>query len=98
MPSPAALIDVRLVPPPQRHPLIFSTFDALPTGGCLELVNDHDPLPLYMEFERARVGQFDWRYLEDGPEQWRVRIGRVAPGDAATAPSGCGGACGCGGR
>ncbi len=39
-------IDVRSIPGPQRHPLIFHTFDALAPGEALELVNDHDPFPL----------------------------------------------------
>jgi uncharacterized protein (DUF2249 family) len=98
MTTSTALIDVRRVPPPQRHALIFSTFDGLPAGGCFELVSDHDPLPLYMEFESARGGQFDWRYLDDGPEQWRVRIGKVAQCSPAGSARGCSGACGCGGR
>ncbi|MEX2454161.1 MAG: DUF2249 domain-containing protein, partial [Rhodospirillaceae bacterium] len=39
-------IDVRTIPPVQRHPLIFETFEALGTGEFFELVNDHDPKPL----------------------------------------------------
>lgn len=91
-------IFVPTVPPPQRHPLIFSTFDALAAGGAFEIVNDHDPLPLYMQFERIRPGQFSWQYLQSGPEQWHVRIGRVRAGPAAGQGTGCGaggGACGC---
>lgn len=92
---------VPAVPPSQRHPLIFSTFDALAAGGAFEIVNDHDPLPLYLQFERTRPGQFSWQYLESGPQQWQVRIGRVRVGSPAGEPSGCGGGgggCGCGGR
>lgn len=88
------VIDVRTVPPPQRHGLIFATFDALPTGGALELLNDHDPLPLYFQFETRRNGQFDWRYLENGPEQWQVRIGKLRQGPTDAPQSSCGGACG----
>jgi len=84
------LIDVRTVPPPERHPLIFGTFDALAAGANFELVNDHDPVPLYFQFEKLRGGQFDWRYLEAGPELWRVRIARVAAGSSAAAAPGCG--------
>ncbi|HQU50929.1 MAG TPA: DUF2249 domain-containing protein, partial [Casimicrobiaceae bacterium] len=43
------LINVPTVPPPQRHALIFATFDALPVNGAFELVNDHDPVPLYFQ-------------------------------------------------
>lgn len=87
-------IFVPAVPPPQRHRLIFSTFDALPTDGVFDIVNDHDPTPLYIQFERTRAGQFAWQRLESGPERWQVRISRVRAGTAVGAPSGCG--CGCG--
>lgn len=91
------LIDVRTVPPPQRHPLIFGTFDALAPGQAFEIVNDHDPLPLYFQFEKTRLGQFDWRYLEAGPAQWHVRIARVAAGVPTGVSTGCGGGCSCSG-
>ena len=88
-------IDVRTVPPPQRHPLIFSTFDALAPGQAFEIVNDHDPVPLYFQFEKTRLGQFAWQYLESGPQRWHVRIGRVAAGMPAGDSSGCCGVCSC---
>lgn len=71
-------IDVRQTPPAQRHPLIFGTYEALQPGESFELVNDHDPKPLYYQFEFERKGKFTWDYLEWGPETWRVRIGKVA--------------------
>ncbi len=70
-------LDVRQTPPPQRHPMIFQTFGALKPGEAFILVNDHDPKPLYYQFEYERKGQFTWEYLERGPEVWRVRIGRA---------------------
>jgi uncharacterized protein (DUF2249 family) len=91
---------VPTVPPSQRHALIFSTFDALPTGGAFEIVNDHDPRPLYFEFERTRGGQFGWQIVESGPARWQVRIARVRAGSASGTPAGCGGGgagCGCSG-
>jgi uncharacterized protein (DUF2249 family) len=87
-------IDVRTVPPPRRHPLIFGTFDTLALHEALEIVNDHDPLPLFFQFERVRGGQFDWDYLEAGPLQWQVRITRTAPGlPGLEIGAGCGGGC-----
>lgn len=72
-------LDVRPLPPPQRHPLIFQTFDSLQPGEYFILVNDHDPKPLYYQFHYEREGQFTWEYLEQGPTVWRVRIGRTSP-------------------
>ncbi|MFN3422052.1 MAG: DUF2249 domain-containing protein [Armatimonadota bacterium] len=71
------ILDVRTVPPRERHPLIFQTFEALKPGESFILVNDHDPKPLYYEFHYERQGQFTWEYLEQGPEVWQVRIGKL---------------------
>lgn len=72
------VIDVREIPGPQRHPLIFQTFDGLSTGESLNLVNDHDPIPLHRQFDDLRPGQFEWNYLVRGPEIYRIRIRRTA--------------------
>jgi uncharacterized protein (DUF2249 family) len=69
-------VDVRSVPPARRHPLIFSSFEELSPGESFILVNDHDPKPLYYQFQAERSGQFTWDYLEEGPDVWRVRIGK----------------------
>ena len=66
----ASRIDLRPLAPRERHPLIFSTFDSLAEGQALELVNDHDPRPLYFQFNARMPGQFAWDYLEHGPELW----------------------------
>jgi uncharacterized protein (DUF2249 family) len=80
--STKSTIDVRTIPGPQRHPLIFHTFETLQPGEALELVNDHDPFPLHNQFNFMKRGQFSWDYLEEGPQLWRVRIARVAPAPA----------------
>lgn len=74
--TPSLVIDVRLIPPPQRHPMIFDTFDGLEPGGSFILVNDHEPRPLYYQFLHERTDLFTWDYVESGPTIWRVRIGR----------------------
>lgn len=71
-------IDVRTIVPKERHPLIFQTFDELAAGESFEIVNDHDPKPLYYQFQAERPGELVWEYLEDGPETWRVKIGKGA--------------------
>lgn len=67
-------LDVRTIIPRERHPLIFGTFDQLPSGDAVLLVNDHDPKPLFYQFQAELPGQFDWTYLERGPETWKVEI------------------------
>lgn len=71
-------IDVRAIQPRERHPLIFSTFDGLEAGTSFLLVNDHDPLPLYYQFQAEMPARFQWDYLEQGPDVWRVNITKVA--------------------
>ena len=91
----ATRIDVRTIAPRDRHPLIFSTFSGLAAGQALELVNDHDPRPLYYQFNAQMPGQFTWDYLENGPDLWRVAITRTQDGPTADgAGSCCGGGCG----
>lgn len=70
-------IDVRSIPPRERHPLIFSTFDNLLPGDALLLINDHDPKPLFYQFQAESKNEFTWDYLEKGPDVWRVRIGKA---------------------
>ena len=91
----APRIDVRTIAPRDRHPLIFSTFNSLAAGQAMELVNDHDPRPLYYQFNAQMPGQFNWEYLEHGPEVFRVAITRTQDAPAAdSAGSCCGGGCG----
>lgn len=73
-------LDVRDIYPMLRHRQIFETFDGLKAGEAFILINDHDPKPLYYQFLHERADQFSWDYLEEGPVDWRVRIGRVAAG------------------
>jgi uncharacterized protein (DUF2249 family) len=77
--KPEQIVDVRSLPPAERHPLIFQAFHNLAPGEWFELVNDHDPKPLYYQFKFEYEGQFTWEYLEQGPQAWRVKVGRAAP-------------------
>jgi len=82
------LIDVRPMPPRERHPKIFGTWTELKPGESILLVNDHDPLPLYYQFACEHTGEFHWEYLEQGPDVFRVRISKgdfTGPGFIPTA-------------
>lgn len=70
------ILDVRSIAPRERHTRIFDTFADLQPAQAFVLVNDHDPKPLYYQFQAEHQGEFSWNYLEQGPEVWRVRIGR----------------------
>jgi uncharacterized protein (DUF2249 family) len=93
MPTQAAFptVDVREIAPRDRHPLIFSTFGALAANEAMELVNDHDPRPLYYQFQAELPAKFAWDYLESGPDVWRVRITKL---DGSHSDGRCCGSCG----
>jgi uncharacterized protein (DUF2249 family) len=86
-------LDVRTLACQDRHARIFQTFALLPEGGAFDLVNDHDPAPLRAHFEARHAGAFAWNYLERGPQEWRVRIGRTRGVDAAAGGCCSGGGC-----
>lgn len=69
-------LDVRPIPPREKHSSIFRAFDGLSSGQSLVLVNDHDPSPLRYQLLAERPNSFDWEYEAAGPEVWRVRISR----------------------
>ena len=69
-------LDARAIPPRDKHPTIFRTFDSLKPGRSMILINDHDPRPLRYQLVAERPNSFEWTYLEEGPEVWRVRIDR----------------------
>jgi uncharacterized protein (DUF2249 family) len=77
MPTPPVELDVRRIPPREKHPTIFQTFDGLDNGQSMMLINDHDPRPLRYQMIAERPDTFEWEYQEEGPEVWRVRISRI---------------------
>lgn len=87
-------LDVREVSCREKHPLIFRRWTELPVGSHFVLVNDHDPVPLYYQFAGQYPGAFTWEYLVAGPDEFQVKITRVAAtkGSVALRPptGGCG--------
>ena len=70
-------LDVRGMRKPAKHPHIFQLFDSLAVGESFVLINDHDPQHLRDEFETDHFGEYDWQYLQQGPE-WQIQITRRA--------------------
>ena len=60
----------------------------------MELINDHNPLPLRGQFDSGLYGAFSWTALENGPEQWRVEIAKPADSKPVHGVDSCCGACG----
>ena len=74
------ILNVTLLEPRQKHPTIFTRFDALKEGESLTIHNDHDPKPLYYQLLGERGNIFTWEYLEQGPQYWKVRISKNLSG------------------
>jgi uncharacterized protein (DUF2249 family) len=72
-------IQVKLIMPNLRHEQIFASLHNPKSGDALVLVKRLEPKPLDRQFEAGCSEQFSWNYLEQSPEVWRVRIGRVGP-------------------
>src|SRR6187431_1490186 len=75
------ILDVTVLEPRQKHPTIFNRFDELSEGESLTIHNDHDPKPLYYQLLGERGNIFNWEYLEQGPEWWKVRISKHITGN-----------------
>jgi len=84
-------IDVREIPPRERYAAVFAAFRALAFGDALEVVNDHDPKPLYHQFQAEAPGNFSWLSAQSGPDVWRVSIQKLGRSHAAGE---CCGVCG----
>ena len=54
-------LDARSIPAARRHSSIHDAFEDLEPGETLTILNDHEPKPLFYEFQ-AEVDAFD----EDG--------------------------------
>lgn len=72
----SSVLDVRAIPPRERHPMIFTALDSMKQGEAVLLTNDHDPKPLYYQLLAERPGVFDWQPEQEGPETWVIRITR----------------------
>lgn len=71
-----AQVDAREYEPRDKHTVIFQTYENLARGETMELINDHDPKPLHYQFEAEMTDHYEWEYLEQGPEVWRVAISK----------------------
>ncbi|WP_144926924.1 DUF2249 domain-containing protein [Halorubrum salsamenti] len=71
-------LDVRDLPPAQRHEQIFEAYADLDDGEGFVLVNDHDPKPLYHQFDAEAGPAFYWEYRKQDPGEFRVLVGKSA--------------------
>jgi uncharacterized protein (DUF2249 family) len=75
-PTITGILDVRDIPPRDRHAVIVQRHGALASAEAFELRNHHGPRALRYQLEAEHPGQYTWEFLEEGPTVWRVSIGR----------------------
>lgn len=67
-------LDLRQIVAFERHDRIFESWEKLPVGKTLRIINDHDPKPLHYQFEAEMKDQYEWEYVQKGPKDWIVDI------------------------
>jgi len=70
------VLDTRTIPHAIRHATIFGALGAIAPGVSLDLVANHNPLPLLSQLEQNQPGDFVVTYLSDGPDEWTLRFTR----------------------
>ncbi len=71
------VLDVRQIPHAIRHATIFGALGAIAPGFSIDLVADHNPLPLLAQLDQKHSGEFAVSYLDEGPEIWRLHLSRL---------------------
>lgn len=70
-------LDIRPVEPKHRFEKIMGTYESLSSKQEMLLTVDHDPSCMYYTLQATHGDEaFDFEYLENGPEVWRVRVTR----------------------
>lgn len=72
-------VDIReIFPHKDKYPTVHKTFESLKIGEKMELINDHEMSPIFnYKFSLDFPGQYEWTYLEDGPEVWRASVTKI---------------------
>ena len=86
MNHPVEIFDGREIPCPIKHGLIIAKWRALPVGAAFVLVNNHDPVRLQKPFAELWPETFAWKYLAQGPEEFRIQITKLKPQPETAVP------------
>ena len=81
------IFDGRAIPCSEKHGLIINKWLALPVGAAFVLLNDHDPARMLHQFSEAWPGTFEWKYLVQGPDEFRIQITKLKALSETAAPA-----------
>lgn len=71
-------LDVQTIPHAIRHAAIFGALESLRPGFAMVISATHDPVPLLTQLKERHAETFNVRYLDEGPERWRILIRNVS--------------------
>lgn len=69
-------LDVQTIPHAIRHAAIFGAIESLGTHAAMVISATHDPVPLLTQLRERHGDTYRTRYLDEGPERWRILIRR----------------------
>lgn len=71
-------LDVQTIPHAVRHAAVFGAIESLRPGAGLVISATHDPVPLLAQLKAKHGAAFRTRYLDEGPEHWRILVRNAA--------------------
>lgn len=71
-------IDAQAIPHAVRHAAILGAIESLAPGRAIVLSATHDPVPLLTQLSRRHGDAYSTRYLDEGPERWRILVRAAA--------------------
>ena len=75
--APEKIFDGRSIPCSVKHGQILQRWLDLAVGDYFVLLNDHDPVRMREQFSDRWPGAFDWRHLQRGPDEFRIKITKL---------------------
>ncbi|HET7746996.1 MAG TPA: DUF2249 domain-containing protein, partial [Vicinamibacteria bacterium] len=76
----ASTLDLAQVAPARHHHALLRAFDDLEPDERMIVVAPYHPRGLLAALQIERWGRFEWSPLSDGPQVWRVEVGRRSDG------------------
>lgn len=73
-------LDVQTIPHAVRNAAIFGAIESLNPGAGMIISATHDPVPLLNQLRERHSGRYQTKYLDRGPERWRILVRAAARG------------------
>lgn len=71
-------LDVQTIPHAVRHAAIFGAIESLSPGRAMVISATHNPVPLLTQLAAKHGAAYNTRYLDEGPERWRILVRNAA--------------------